>query len=325
MKTRKGVPARALARAIEKAKSLVEGHADPSVPPGDRLREIGKKLGVTRIEGGASRAAGFLARESDGTLAVYYANDMLERRRFTVAHELAHLILDKYHKHLSSNRIQSPLAGRHIPEQATLGAGEIVASRPGSRSPESPLKRHSSALEKAVDRIAAELLMPRGLVIPLMRESCRLERESSSIGLIDKRNVVRTVGRTLGVSEWALVLRLQEMMEILAVRLEFQWAKGQQHGHPNRVGVSNSVGLRIESYPFPTQPNLEGKDGWELPVRVRSTWGERTIRCQAWRRPALVNDTALQVTWAVGWTWNAFPIPEWDDSEGRAGAGQREP
>src|SRR5205085_4554271 len=125
--------------------------------------------------------AGFLNKQTDGTFAICYANDMLERRRFTVAHELAHLILDKYHKHLCFDQTQST---------------------PGT---------HSSTIEKAVDRIAAELLMPEALVVLLLRNNCELERESSVMGVIDKRKVVQAVGKALGVSELALVLRLMEL------------------------------------------------------------------------------------------------------------------
>src|SRR4051794_32474688 len=107
---RRGIPPGALARALEKAKSLTLDHRDPAVSAGARVREIAKKLDVTRVEGGALDADGFLSREADGTFAVYYdSSDMPERREFTVAHELAHIILDKYHKHLGTNEGQSPL------------------------------------------------------------------------------------------------------------------------------------------------------------------------------------------------------------------------
>src|SRR5438132_1415489 len=149
MRGRGQVPPSALARSLERAKRLVAGHLDPAVPPGDRLREIGEKLKVTRIEVGATRAAGFLDKQADGTFAICYANDPLEKRRFTVAHELAHLILNRYYKHLDLDRAQS---------------------KPGA---------HTSAIEKAVNRIAAELLMPEALVVLLLKNSCSLQRESS--------------------------------------------------------------------------------------------------------------------------------------------------
>jgi Zn-dependent peptidase ImmA (M78 family) len=300
------VPPSALAKALKRAKKIVEGHCDPAVPPSERLRQIGEKLNVTRIEAGALNAAGFLSMQADDTFAIYYANDMPERRRFTVAHELAHLILNRYFKHLNTKQIQSPLAGR--------GSSKRISAGPM----QSGLAPHSRALERAVERIAAELLMPEQWVIRLMRGNCRVERESSLMGVIDKRTVLRAVGKELGVSESALVLRLLELTEIRAVRIQFEWAKqglfGDLSRNISRIGVSCSKGLQIESYQDPSQSNLEGKDGWELPVRVKVAWGKRTIRCQGWQRPPRANDAGLHMTWVVGWTWNSFPRPNWDDS-----------
>ena len=287
MRGRGQVPPSALARSLERAKRLVAGHLDPAVPPGDRLREIGKNLKVTRIEPGAMRAAGFLNKQTDGTFAICYANDMLERRRFTVAHELAHLILDKYHKHLRFDQTQSTLA------------------------------THSSAVEKAVDRIAAELLMPEALVVRLLRDNCSTQRESSVRGEIDKRKVVQAVGKGLGVSELALVLRLLELKDLLAIQLEFEWTKDDPFTDANRVRISQSQHgcLRIDSYSYPSRATLERSDGWELPVFVTTTWGRRTIHCHAWRRSPFGKRTDRVKTWIVGWTWNTFPAPKWDDSE----------
>src|SRR5437016_998238 len=100
MKKPKKFPQKALAQSIEWAKRLVETHTKPAASAGERLREIGKKLNVTRIEPGAVRTAGFLSRLPDRSFAIYYANDCgIARRRFTVAHELGHLVLERFHKH----------------------------------------------------------------------------------------------------------------------------------------------------------------------------------------------------------------------------------
>ena|ERR1043166_4505399 len=303
MRTRGRIPPRTLARAIEMARSLVEGHGDPAVPPAQRLRDIAKKLNVGRIEGGARDVNGFLAEEADGTFAVYYrASDMPARRRFTIAHELAHLILDKYHKHLATNQAQARLASR------------------GSRARKSQLAPRTNELEWYVDRIAAELLMPEPLLVPLIRDHCLAGRESSPTGVIDKHKVLRDVAKAVGASEWALARRLMELTGILAVRLEFHWREqglfGRLDTAVERLGIEASRGLQIQSYPHPTRSNLEGKDGWVLPVGVRVFRGQRTIQCQGWRRPPPEGHPAVNATWVVGWTWNTSPIPEWDDSEG---------
>lgn len=299
-----------LRQALETARALAQGHCDPAVPTTQRLREIAKKLGVTRIEAGALDTDGYLAEEADGTFAIYYSTKVSEpggfrsvmpaRHRFTIAHELAHIILDKHYKHLGLSQRLSALAAR------------------GAHNKRSRLAPRSPALERAVDRIAAELLMPERLVVPLLKEHCWLERESSSRSLVNKRKVVLAVGKALGVSEWTLVLRLQELTEILAVRFEFELSKPGFFGPAdrafNRMRVSSSEGLRIESHPYPSQSDLEGNDGWDFPVRARAAWGERTIHCQGWRRPS--RDGQPSISWVLGWTWNICPIPDWDDSDG---------
>jgi Zn-dependent peptidase ImmA (M78 family) len=265
---------------------------DPTIPPGQRLREIAKKLNVSRIEAGAIRAAGYLKTEPDESYAIFYANEMVERRRFTVAHELAHIILNRFHKHLAVAHTKGIVAARRF-----------RPARPG-------------AIEKAVDRIAAELLMPEQLVIPLLKEQCNVQREQSPESVIDRRKVLHTVGKALGVSEWALVLRLFELTDLLAVRLEFGWIDQGLFDNESRMRVSQSTHTRfqIDSYCFPTQAALERPDGWELPVRVKTVWGPRTVHCQAWRRPVGRGQLGGQRTWVVGWTWNASQIPKWDDS-----------
>jgi Zn-dependent peptidase ImmA (M78 family) len=284
MGTRGQVTPAQLANSLLRAKTLVAEHCDPALPPGERLREIGKKLKVTQIAVGAVDSSGYLSKQTDGTFAVFYANDMLERRRFTVAHELAHVILDKYHKHLCFGQSNSKFLG------------------------------HSWSIEKAVDRIAAELLMPETLAVPLIKTHCELERRGSPTGLIDKRKVVRAVGKALGVSEWAFVLRLLELTDLLAVRLEFERESASGVNSTSRIRVSQSPhgDLRIVTYEYPDSAVLEQENTWELPVIVSTTWGRRTIRCYGWRRTG--TDPKRVQTWVVGWSWNISPLPSWDDS-----------
>lgn len=235
MTSRSQVPTSAVDKALERAKNMVEGHCDPAVPPGERLRQIAEELKVTRIEAGALDTAGFLAMQADGTFAIYYADDTPERRRFTVAHELAHLILNRYFKHLDTKRTQSHLADRRTPQRMIAGSSQRR------------LAVHSRALERAVERIAAELLMPERLVVPLMRDICCHGRKNSPVGVIDKRMALRAVGKRLGVSESALVPRLLELRELKGVRIQFEWVKRQLCGALSRnvrsVRVSCSKGL----------------------------------------------------------------------------------
>jgi len=292
MKRRKKIPQTALAQSIEWVKRLLESHTDPMVPAGERLRSIGKKLNVSRIEPGAVRATGFLKRLPDGSFAVYYDADScsLARRRFTVAHELAHLVLEKFHKHVG--REDTDLRGNDY--------------------------RHE--LERAVDRIAAEILMPEALVIGLMKTECQLQRDNSPSGRVQKRFVLQAVGQSLGVSEQALVLRLLELPELLAVLLRVQWRNSQGSVRPSYFPVTYTRGyLRIVEGSFPDPSKLENEDGWEHQVHVQTKWGRRLIHCHAWRRPSNCTERGNAETWILGWAWNAFPLPAWDDSEHRGG------
>jgi len=270
----------------------VEGHSDPNVSVGERLREIGKKLNVSRIEAGAVRSDGFLKRMPDGSYAVYYSCDCsLAKRRFTVAHELAHLVLEKFHKHV------------------------------GPENPDSRADGHHPAVERAVDQIAAELLMPESLVVGLMTVQCQIQREQSDLGMVQKREVVQVVGDKLGVSEYALVLRLLELPTLLSVLLRIRWKKnkGLDRASYFPIKFSEHSYLRIVDFPVPDVSNIEEEDGWEHQVQVQTKWGLRVIHCHGWRRHASCTEPGAVESWILGWTWNAFPLPAWDDSEHKGG------
>jgi Zn-dependent peptidase ImmA (M78 family) len=287
MKRRKKFPKEALAQSVEWAKRLVEGHTDPAVSAGERLREIGKKLNVTRIEPGAVRTAGFVNRLPDRSFAIYYANDCgVARRRFTVAHELGHLVLERFHKHVGREDT-NPRANSYHKE-----------------------------LEWAVDRIAAELLMPELLVIGLMKTHCQSQRKQSPSGIIQKRMVLRAVGETLGVSEHALVNRLIGLPGLLCVLLRLQWDR-ERPERPRYFPASfnrHSV-LKVVEGQFPDPTNLKNDDGWEQDVVIQTKWGQRVIHSNAWRRLATFPENGELETWILGWGWNVFPLPAWDDSE----------
>lgn len=291
MKRPKKFPQKALAQSIEWAKRLVEGHTDPAVPVGERLREIAKKFNVSRIEPGAVRTAGFLKRLTDRSFAIYYSNDCgVARRRFTVAHEIGHLVLERFHRHIGRDNANAP-----------------------------PNTYHRE-LERAVDRIAAELLMPEPLLIGLMKTHCQSQRKWSTSGIIQKRMVLRAVGETLGVSEIALVHRLIGLPGLLCILLRVQWDRER----PERpryfpVAFSRHSVLKVVEGQFPDPTNLKNDDGWEQDVVVQTKWGQRVIHGNAWRRLATFPENGDFETWILGWGWNVFPLPSWDDSEHRGG------
>lgn len=90
-------------------------------PPAD-LEAVARRLNVTRIEAGDLPASGQLQRDRDGLKVVYSRDLSPARRRFTIAHELAHALFE--------------------------------ATGPGC-------PRVGVELERLCDMIAAELLMPQ--------------------------------------------------------------------------------------------------------------------------------------------------------------------
>jgi Zn-dependent peptidase ImmA (M78 family) len=273
------------AKGIELAKSLVREYASPTVPAGERLREIAKVLNVKRIEAGAVRCQGFLKRLPDNSFAIYYSVDCSPaKRRFTVAHELAHLVLEKAHRH--------------------VGSRYIGTSANGFRT----------EVERVVDRIAAELLMPEKLVVETIAAQSQLQRRQSAT--VQKRAVLQTVGTILGVSEFALTWRILELQDLLGVLLRAQWDSkaGPSQARLFSPALTANGCLEIVRGEYLNPGDLEKEDGWEHEVQIETRWGRRSVRCCAWRRPATFRENGDRETWALGWTSNNGAIPPWDDS-----------
>ena len=107
-------------------------------PPVDVLA-IASAIGVSSIEPREMAADGYLGHTAGGQLVIRYKEDTaLPRRRFTIAHELAHVLLA---------RVQ----GYELADESY-------------RSP-----RENRSEEVAVNSIAAALLMPEALLCPLIQ------------------------------------------------------------------------------------------------------------------------------------------------------------
>ena len=110
---------RTVEEAIEfVAKQYLQG---VECPPTD-LDSVGTKLGITGFEAANLAGSGELRKDGDG-LRVFYSNYLsVERRRFTIAHEMGHAVLER--------------TGTHVP-------------------------RYGKELERLCDMFAVELLMPK--------------------------------------------------------------------------------------------------------------------------------------------------------------------
>src|SRR5688572_17971673 len=78
--------------AITEASDLAIRFADGR-PPVDIVK-LAKKLGVAEVSAAAISSDGYLGRRADGRFVIRYSDaSPHHRRRFTIAHEIGHLLL----------------------------------------------------------------------------------------------------------------------------------------------------------------------------------------------------------------------------------------
>lgn len=273
--------------AINYAKSLVADQTRPVAKPYDRLWQVARKLNVRRIESGATRSQGFLKQIDNGSYAIHYCQrSTVARRRYTVAHELAHLVLERFVPHINANS---------------------TVARGGMRD---------TQIERTVDRVAAELLMPEQLVIEELRQVCALQKEKNA--RINKLTACRAVRHQFGVSESAMVFRLLELPQLLSiiVRLVDKNAPGQLRGRRRVVQTSCDAQIAVidvAKVVAPTAPKLAQL--YKYDINVDTVWGNRTLQCCGWLRRLPYGDKSYHEFWILGWTWNETVNPAYDDSD----------
>ena len=211
----------------------------------------------------------FLKRKQDGSFAIYYCADHPKtRRRFTVAHELGHIVLEKYLPHIS-------------PQNNIVHRGY----------------QRSSSLEKTVDRVASELLMPEYLV------ESNIERTKEGA---NKYFSLRNLREQLGVSESALVFRLVEIASLNAVLVRYFFSdvprrisKGKPWASSSACRVTSNLGdlfpiekLQIENANF----SIGGYGNHK--IQIQGIDGAKEISCAGWVRD-FKNDG--HEYWVVGW------------------------
>lgn len=114
-------------KTVEDAiEQLTQGYLQGVKCPPTDLDPIGTKLGITGFEAADLAGSGELRRDGEG-LRIFYSHHLsAERRRFTIAHEMGHALLEQ--------------TGAHVP-------------------------RYGKELERICDMFAAELLMPRQVFV----------------------------------------------------------------------------------------------------------------------------------------------------------------
>lgn len=189
-----------LRTALEMAEEL--STEEDSQIPVDLFR-LGRRLGVCDIEPREMSAEGYLGTSADGRLVIRYRADRSRvRTRFTIAHELGHILLGKVQGKLDDLRAFRAEGG-------------------------------STQEEIAVNRIASELLMPKRVVLRL------LKRQPVNWWTI------YLISRSFGVSVSASVRRILEVEGLPAFWMALPIKSGH-HGYQEwKLRASNVPEVRF--------------------------------------------------------------------------------
>lgn len=274
--------------AISQARSLVQQHS-ARTPAIERLAALGRSLGVSSIEPESMHSCGSVTRKPDGEFRIRYSDALHpSRRNFTIAHELGHIVLDQLLPHMGQMR----------PNKRTM-AGERYG-----------------AIERLVDRLASELLMPENAIADALRAEC-VQQRSEGASRIRYREAVRTLRNKFGVSETALVLRLRELPQLKTVHVRIARDRRMTPGASPDIVVRHSSGVQV--IPSANRPKSVAKfletcvDCAYHDIVLRSALGTRVLPCQGWTRKLQTYRRKLEEYCIVGWTWNIQPVPSYDD------------
>ena len=155
----------------------------PPVPVRRLARSCGAR--IVRVSGNEANIDGFLYREDDDVVIGVNRDHAAVRQRFTIAHELGHLLLHEY-------------------SRAHVDSGFRVRLRSGLSS------EGTDRDEMEANRFAAELLMPI--------EFLQADLEKSEFDLADDSEL-QTLAKRYGVSLQALAIRLNGLGYAPAVEI----------------------------------------------------------------------------------------------------------
>ncbi|QBY00281.1 ImmA/IrrE family metallo-endopeptidase [Rhodophyticola sp. CCM32] len=151
---------------------IEEFQANESVAVGALAQRLGLRIKVANLGPGNS---GQISRNADGGYIIKVNRfEAKERQRFTIAHEIAHFLLH-----------------RDIIDASPEGIRDTVLYRSGA--PEN--------IEYQANRLAADILMPRGSV----------ERRLGELGGRVSEGVIEVLAQDFKVSKGAMEIRLQNV------------------------------------------------------------------------------------------------------------------
>lgn len=155
------------ARALLKKESITT----PPIPVDELAKKLGARLVFEPFEG---QLSGMLFRDGGSIVIGVNSADAYTRQRFTIAHEIGHLLLHKE---------QSVFVDKPVRRDAVSSMG-------------------TERQEIGANRFAAELLMPRSLVIKEVQKRLKSKKEWTPERLISD------LARTFKVSPQAMEYRL---------------------------------------------------------------------------------------------------------------------
>ncbi len=221
------------------------------------IEAVARSMGVTEVSGAEMNADGYLGRRSDGALVIRHRNGVgRARTRFTIAHEIAHIIL-------------SEVEGKPISTEGKYhrDAGE----------------------EKAVNRIAAELLMPASMLVGELDE---LRHEVW--------NTVFRLARQYRVSSSAMAFRLLELQPIYAVSLRVNIDGMGPHlpytcSERHRIQLINGIDFELDR--IWREAKRDSKHLIAVSVDGQQFW----IECEGNTRSFSTRLGDVQTYWVLGW------------------------
>jgi Zn-dependent peptidase ImmA (M78 family) len=249
------------------------------------LRPIAQSLGVSSIEPLPMDVDGFVIRKRDGSYIIRYKPDSSrERQRFTVAHEVAHIIMER-------------CSGQSVPERQERTRAEY------------------SAVESLADKLAARLLLPERIFVDRLREYCA--KSLSRYGSIRRLDIVKLLVRSFGASKQCVVFRLLEVTPLQTILLRVEAEDFDSTESPPLYSWDCSGGLRLMGDPMWTASHVLWQHSSTRSRRhfvgVRVPQGERTLRCEGWRSSG-TGRCKYTCYWALGWTWQSPDSADYDDA-----------
>lgn len=174
-------------KAIEqRARAILEEHELDELPV--KVAEVAKRLGAeVRKKPSPDGISGMLWRQDGKPVIAVDSRDHRHRQRFTIAHEIGHLVLHADEVHVDRGY-----------RSEALRQGPSGVYRRSPRSSEG-----SDPMEIEANRFAASLLMP----------AHQLDRSLELEGAIDpiRSTTVRELAKAYQVSEQAMVFRLMNL------------------------------------------------------------------------------------------------------------------